>query len=278
MRYLLYLLLLLATPALAQDNVFEQLLQIRQAERYLTADRFRDAERTIEPVYHALQKQPFENPDRYIKVVEMLATSRSQQGHQDSVVDLLLEQHRMIARYYHEHGAAYAASLARLAEAHYRDGQKYNAIEFVERALAIYLRLNPAPVETVKTLRGNLVQYRLAPFSLAFVPPDLSEFYSRCEQLQQSAANTEVTLLMQDFVEVGVDYEPSGSWIPYFELLKTAETAVAGNLPGNASPEMETASKRRRIFLPDASVWQRDELCLVDVRDGNVINAMTETE
>lgn len=272
MRYLLYLLLLLTTPVLAQDNVFEQLLQIRQAERYLTADRFRDAERTIEPVYHALQKQPFQRPDRYIKVIEMLATSRSQQGNQDAVVDLLLEQHRMIARFYHEHGAAYAASLARLAEAHYRDGQKYNAIEFVQRALAIYLRLNPAPVETVKTLRGNLVQYRLAPFSAAYLPLDLSEFYSRCEQLQHNAATTQVSVLMQNFVEVGVDYEPSGSWIRYFELLKTTASAVAGG------SETESGTERRRIFLPDASVWQRDELCLVDVRDGVVINALTETE
>jgi len=276
MRYVLFLLLVWILPVSAQHDTFEIPLQIRLAGQYIKADRFRDAEKLLLPVYQETRALAEQHPDQTIKVLEMLATSRSQQGKHDSVVDLLLEQHRFIATHYHEHGAAFAASLARLAEAHYRDGQKYNAIEFVQRSFEIYQKLNPAPQDTLKTLRGNLAQYRIAPFSEKFLPRDLSEFYTRCERLQRVNSTDNVTAIMREFVEVGVDYHPSGSWDQYFKLLRQSGSQ-AGVTPFERADSAQV-SKQRRIFLPDRSLWQRDELCIVDVADGVVVNAMTELE
>jgi len=259
------LLLVLATVA-AHADVFTLPLKLRQANEYLDNDRFRAAETLLATVYDSVHERLSEHPDQSIRLLGLLAKARSQQGKFDTVADLLLTQHRLIAANYSHTGYVYASSLARIAEAHYRDRQKYDAIDFSQRAIAIYQRLNPVPQESLDLISRNLAQYRIAPFSRAFLPRDLSDFYARCERLQQSKDRVTADQTMSAFVEVGVDYVPQGRWVPYFYALK---------YPNLKAFE---GKSERRIFIPDQSHALRDEICIVEEVNGIVINAMTVLE
>ncbi|MBX2882409.1 MAG: tetratricopeptide repeat protein [Granulosicoccus sp.] len=270
MRQIPILLLLYFIPILAQaeirEDTFDLPLKIHQAERYLENQRFRDADYLLSAVYDTMNQVQEPRTDRFIRVLEKLAQSRSQQGKHETVLPLLQQQHQLIADNFSDHSYVYASSLSRLAEAHYREGAAEKAIEIAQKALAIYRKLRPIPADAVKLLRSNLAQYQIAPFSAAFLPLDLSEFYTRCEQLADPAFAVRAEEYMLGFVEVGVDFEPVGPWKKIFHALKYGDV------------EQFEGDAERRLFVPDQSISMLDEICIVEESSGVVVNALSVIE
>lgn len=267
MRHLLILLTLMLTTTWVRAEVrsptFSVPLKIRQANIYLENQRFRDADRLLTSIYASTINTSQERPDRARTVLEMLAQSRSQQGLHETAYALQHQLHQLIAANFSDQGYVYAGSLSRLAEARYREGNVDQAIELAQQAIEIFRALRPVPAESLRVARTNLAQYQIAPFSSAFLPLDLSDFYTRCEQLADPTFASSVDEIMHGYVEVGVDFEPIGPWKIYFNSLKYP------------SVEKYEGNAERRIYIPKQSNSMMDEVCVIEESDGIVINAMS---
>ncbi len=66
---------------------------------------------------------------------------------------------------------------------------------------------------------------------------------------------------MQDFVEVGIDFVPSGTWADYFNALQQFVIDDTGEV------------QRKRIFIPAEHENVRSDLCFVVEKSGTVISA-----
>lgn len=269
-RHALILFSLWMTPGLVQSEVREDTfaipMQIHQADTYLEDQRFRDADHLLTSVYESMLENADSQTDRFMRVLKMLAQSRSQQGLHDDVYELLHQQHRLVSENYSPSGYVYASSLSRLAEARYREGNTEAAIELGRQALSIYRALRPVPADALKVLSANLAQYKIAPFSSAFLPLDLSDFYTRCEQLANPAFAVSADDYMLGFVEVGVDFEAIGPWKILYNNLKYP------------SVEDYEGDAERRLFIPDQSLNMLNEICIVEESNGVVINALSIIE
>lgn len=245
------------------ERAIDQILAIRNAISLFEANRFRDAAAAFEPIQTSLlgeistgRRQALDN---YLVVSDYYAQALSQQGVVDGVTQIMLARHGWVSRLYDEHGYVYASSLSRLAEASYRGGDKTLAIAQGKQALGIFLKLHPVPVDAVRLMKSNLVQYQFAQFDTSMLPMDLSEFYTRCESLP-SLALSQVDSVMAGFVEVGVDYRPEGDWRAYYAgLRQRAQSGPEGHV---------------RLFIPASAEAAREEVCAVEV-PAPIISAAT---
>lgn len=240
-------------------------IKLYHAQTLFDARRYRDAEAEFTELLQLL-KTAMGNDyqthfDNYVRVLDYLAQSRSQQGKTLNVRELLTERHELIKSAYDSNGFQFANSLFTLAEAHYRSGDRAQAIALLEGAVRIYVTLNPVPKTAVERARMNRIQYRIATFSNSMLPMDLSEFYSQCEAIQTGDQSSHSVVAMEEFVEVGTDYIPEGSWAVFFDNLKYPTVSAFGG------------DGERRIFIPSSVETMRDEICIVETREGTVISA-----
>jgi len=261
--FALTLLSVLAIPALSQT--FDLPLRLRYAIELFDARRYQNAELVLNAIYKEYQPTQTHHFDSYLSLLDYLARSISQQGRTDRVRQLLQERHVLIARHYDTRGYEFANSMSRLAEALYREGDRQLAISFTDHALKLYRDLNPKPIDAIDLADTNRLQYKVAQFSTSMLPMDLSDFYTRCEQMSEHPSGTlagqPVEQVFADYVEVGVDYLPAGSWSDYFDIIAVQQREKLD----------ETA--RFRMFIPATVETLRDELCIVMANNKRMVSA-----
>ena len=273
-RWFFAILMLTGSSVLLADT-FDLPLRVREARELFDARRYRDAEQALTQIREQFQPLKPSQLDSYLGVLDYLARSISQQGRTENVRALLEERHVLIAQHYDKRGFVFANSMGRLAEALYREGNRTRAINFADYAISLYQRLSPVPSEAIELAQSNRLQYKVSRFSTAMLPMDLSDFYTRCEKLASSATESSGKL-MSGYVEVGVDYRPTGEWADYFDVLLSQHQEKTGQ------------SGAHRIFIPHSSEQMRGDLCFVPDRqvpskpaaenDGVLISAESELD
>lgn len=245
-------------------GTFDRVFAIRHAQDLYDQTRFRDAELAFNDVYLSMRDGDARDIDTFMVVIDYLARSISQQGRNDRVADLMQERHDLISRHYDDGGYLFASSLARVAESLYRKGNRHRAVELTHRAVDLYQHLNPIPHEEMALAKRNITQYQLADYSTARLPMDLSDFYSRCEKIEETTDPAQADQLMANYIEIGVDYLPKGKWEAFFQIV--------------TSPDQDDHSTIRRVFIPDTSESMRDQLCFVSIESGRIISVQSTLE
>lgn len=263
MYRLIVLPILLLCAITSYADTFDLPLRLHHGKQLFDARRYRDAELVLEQVradYQPVNKQAL---DSYLTVLDFLARSISQQGKIERVRDLLQERHILIARHHDTRGYVYANSMSRLAEAYYREGNRQRAMNFADHALSLYHKLNPAPNKAIELVSKNKAQYKINAFSTSMLPMDLSDFYTRCEQLKSSTtlSHEVVNAIFSDYVEVGVDYSPRGAWADFFDTVTAQQKVKYGN------------KAEFRFFIPHRAEPMRDELCIIADSNPTVTSA-----
>lgn len=250
----------------AKADTFELMLDLRHAQSLYDHGRYKDSTVAFDNLHWKMKPVTKAQIDTYLVVLDYLARSISQRGLTHRVTALMRERHGLIQQFYDDRGYLHATSLARLAESTYRDGDRESAIELTNSAIHTYQRLYPVPQAELDLARKNIAQYKVADFSAARLPRDLSDFYSNCEQLREVTDPAYADTLMSEFIEIGVDYVPEGEWREFFDAIK---------YPAVQSYQ---AGSERRVFIPDTTDTMMDELCFVSIEGGNIVSVESFVE
>ena len=267
-KYVLCCLLLLPLLTVqASDDVFGQLIEMRQAANLFHQKRYKDSVEAFEPIYKDLQAQEPRNLKNISNVLNFLAQGKSFLGLHGETLELMKERLSIADQMFGEQSEEYSSVMAALAEARYRDGDTAGARKTILVAIE-GLEANAAKdSDYLQLARINLEKYENGPFDNSDLPVDLSEFYSRCESIIPGENENSVSMKMGSFVELGIDYEPEDFWAAMFE--------IAAKGPDGTARE---GNNYRRIFIPGTEEALRVEVCVVDQRSGIVINAENSLE
>ena len=246
----------------ASADTIRALVDLRTAKALFEQNRFSDADRLLKEVYTTLHPTANLDPERFIQVLDLVGQTKSSLGQHAEVVILMQERLQLAMFHYGDDSDEMAPAMAGLAEAFYRAGDNRRAIQFANEARFRFVAAGSAPDDYLELVENNLNKYRLRRFENAELPVDLSEFYTRCEAIRRGSLPSDVDMIMERFVEVGVDFHPDGFWGQMYQI---AAMGPKGNLRSGA--------KYRRLFLPAADDATRTNLCVVDQTNGRVVSA-----
>jgi len=252
---ILIVLLLSVLTGTSLAETFDIPLRIRYAKELYDARRYRDAEHLLEAVYLDSLPLVSEKTDNFLVILDYLARSIAQQGRTEGVLKLLEQRHALIAKHHDTRGYAFANSMSRLAEALYREGSRQQALSFSDHALELYKNLKPVPDKAIELVSNSRLQYKVSEFSNDMLPMDLSDFYTRCEHLNDkpgaAVSDALINTAMSQYVEVGVDYKPTGLWSDYYDIMALKQQKEWGD------------KTEIRLFIPRQHEPMRNELCMV---------------
>ena len=259
-------LLLLVSGVLFAD-AFHEMMEMRYAAELFHDRRFADAEVVFERLYEQMEKDESSDLHRLSTLVNFLAQTKSFQG--KNAEAFVLQQYRLqiATQIFGESSPELGPVLSGLAEAHFGLGNQEFAVKHAAAALAGLQRLGSEHEQHVELVSANIDRYKVGSYDPDDLPDDLSQFYSRCESILAGDSEFSVDSKMGQFVELDVDFNPTGMWGALFSI------AAKGR-----DGEARSGDNHRRIFLPSSDESMHSEVCVVDQRSGVVTSADNSLE
>jgi len=256
----------LSRSALAED-IFKQLIDMRHGAALFHKARFSDAEVFFEQLY-VLQKdeQPLKL-HRFSTTLNFLAQSKSFLGKNEEALQLMQERLAVAEKIFGSTSPELGPFQSGLAEAYFRNYMTDDALALLPSAIANMQKLGSEHAQHLALAVANMERYQTTTYDPTNLPVDLSEFYSFCESIIRGDSEFAVDKKMDKFVELNVDFNPTGYWETLFEI-------AANGRDGNA----RSGENYRRIFLPAQDESMRKEVCVVDQQSGVVISADNDLE
>ncbi len=264
------LLCLLLAPVVsvdASEDVFAQLIEMRQAADLFHKKRYKDSVEAFDLIYQDLHAEDERDLNRLSTVLNFLAQGRSFLGQHAATLELMNERLSIAKEMFGEKSEEYSSILAAVAEAHFRNGDTETAKSVITLAIQGLEKNAQEDSDYLGLARINLEKYSNGNFDEASLPVDLSEFYSRCESIIPGESEDSVSLKMSSFLELGVDYQPQDFWAAMFEIAAMGPDGTA-----------REGNNYRRIFIPGDAETVRADVCVVDQHSGIVVSAENSLE
>lgn len=249
------------------DDIFKQLIDMRHGAELFHKGRFSDAEVFFEELY-ALQKD--EEPIKLVRLsttINFLAQSKSFIGKSEEALQLMSERLVIAEKIYGKTSPELGPFQSGLAEAYFRNFRADDALEMVKLAVDSMAKLGEEHAQHLALATANIERYQTTTYDPTNLPADLSEFYNFCESIISGDTEFAVDKKMDKFVELNVDFNPTGYWGSLFEI-------AANGRDGDA----RSGENYRRIFLPTQDESMRSDVCVVDQKSGVVISADNDLE
>ena len=254
---LVFFLLLFSATGNSQEPLAAQPFQY--GVHLFQTNRFENAEGVFKKIYDKLKAKGEQASPMYYQTLYFLAMSRSEQGKIVGVSSLIEEMLSISISRFGENSFETAKVMLNYGETRYREGNTKAALEIVDGVEKIYKTLDPKPDQFQEYINANRIEYRSGDFDKSKLPPDLSHFYTACDSLVVGKAFAKEKLKMAEFIQVGVDFTPTGVWADIFANAQLQE--VKG----------PTAYSERVIIIPANDQRMYDEWCVVFIDNGIVI-------
>ena len=241
------------------DDTSLSAVYARGAE-YLSARRFNDAEKQLSGVLNREDAIALSLANRII-FYSVYEASLMHQGKSLEVKNLIDEKLELLRENDAYPSFAYATSLLNYAEAQYRLGDPESAIQTTRNSISMLEKLPRVDERVIAFAAANIDQFDNQPWQTVSIPLDLSEFFNRCEYLNNGDHITQVRRAFAEHIEVGKDFQVSGHMAEIF----------ASALPIGVDRNIGE-SKIRTVFIPDLE--HQSDWCIVYHRDDKVTNVI----